>query len=537
MKTVALYARVSTGTQDFELQMKDLNLASKGFKVYKTYQDQITGSSEHREYLDQMIADAKSCKFQELFLWKMDRLARSVRVGLNALDSIEQAGVKISFFKEPYLNTDAPGFKMARNMILIGAEMEHESIKTRVRAAKINFIKSGKWPLPKSPPFGYTCENYQLIINEEQAKVVRRIFKLYNESNLSMRNIVKVFNDEKLPVPSPNHHLRKHFNGWRRDSVKNILDNKIYTGKMMLGKKLGPIAEFQCPPIISEEAFATAIEKKAERFTLTYNPARMRREYLLRGLVRCAKCGFLLFPRIKKQSPNLCVSYQGVSDSTNVKKCFRCGEKSENVLINSIAQGFIGLLGNSNEEQLDKIFGKDKGSGVELGNLEKELVRLKVKRERILECYLASELSAGDKKRRILEVNNETKIIQDKINEINQFEVTKDERDAALKELKWFWSSISRMNRLGKEQGQDPIKFKITPDQSRALVKDLVEKMFIKSIYVDFAKNTLAIHSNLGISTHMALSGSSGNNISRKPSFHEFGIIFNFGVLKNERYV
>src|SRR3990167_11086923 len=114
MKTVALYARVSTGTQDFELQMKDLNLASKGFKVYKTYQDQITGSSEHREYLDQMIADAKSCKFQELFLWKMDRLARSVRVGLNALDSIEQAGVKISFLKNRTQKPNPPGFRLEK---------------------------------------------------------------------------------------------------------------------------------------------------------------------------------------------------------------------------------------------------------------------------------------------------------------------------------------------------------------------------------------------------------------------------------------
>jgi site-specific DNA recombinase len=509
---VALYARVSTGLQDFELQMKDLKEEAKrrGVKVYKEYQDQITGSSEHREYLDQMIADAKAGRFTTLLIWKMDRLARNVRNGLNALHNIEETGVKVCFFKEPYLNTETPNYKMARNMLLMGAEMEHDAIKTRTRAAKINYIKEGKWPVPAYPPFGYNCVNYKLVIVENKAKVVRKIFDLYVKSNLSMRSIVNKLNDEKIPVPSPNSPRRIHFTGWRRDAVRNIIDNQIYTGKRMIGQKLGPIAEFKCPPIISEELFKEAQQKKEERFTLTYNPGRMKRDYLLRGLVRCAKCGFLMFPRFKRVGENKqeYYSYVGMSDETNVKRCKYCGMMGEIGLVEAIANGFYKSLFQSDEAGLNKIFGENEDSKQDVINLEEALAKSKQRKERVIEAFLSGDIDATSKRVRITVINNEIKIIEDKIQEFNQKSLTKSERDEGLRRLKKFFLDTNYFDNLM------PV---LNKEKSYKLVKALIQNMIIKSIYIDRARKSLAVHTTI---EGMRTSYASYDNLDRSLAFN-----------------
>lgn len=105
----------------------------------------------------------------------------------------------------------------------------------KVKATKhrnaINSLFNGKFA-----PYGYmkSPENYhKLIINEEYAKNVRRIFDLYLEGKSSIQ-IAYIFNDEHIPTPSQT--MRQEYRLsplWKTDTIRRILKNEMYIGNMV----------------------------------------------------------------------------------------------------------------------------------------------------------------------------------------------------------------------------------------------------------------------------------------------------------------
>src|SRR3989338_10033690 len=145
---VALYLRVSTSQQDFEMQMNDLNkeVEKMGAEVFHTYTDTIGGATQtfQRKYAEDVIRDAGDSKFQILLVWRIDRIARDEEYGLTYLRRIEEKGCRVNFVTQPSINSPehfttegASMIKTMRNMLLMGARMEHENIKARTRAAKM----------------------------------------------------------------------------------------------------------------------------------------------------------------------------------------------------------------------------------------------------------------------------------------------------------------------------------------------------------------------------------------------------------------
>lgn len=531
---VALYVRVSTDKQDTDMQREALNkeVEKQDMRVYKTYDDTKTGSSEHRKDFDEMIADAKAGKFTKLLLWKLDRFSRSVRVGLQVLFELEKIGIKIFILNEPNLNTDSQGSKMARNMVLMGAEMQHDSIKLNTRTGFARYIKQGHWPFSASPPFGYICRNkkwaeqhnelpdYKLYINPEQAKVVKRIFNLYVNSNLSMRKILKVLNDEKLPPPVALYgpkKIKKRPNVWYKDMVGRILDNEIYTGRKMIGKHwkdedtgemrgLGKIYEFECPEIISRELFDRAKEKKMERLQFGYNIGRSKRDYLLRGFIRCGKCRFPLHPSTAKRHKDF-VFYFGRGDAhINPQRCSPyCGSIGEGKLIETIANGFNTSLCTANEEELNKMFKNDDYEEVKalIDRHEGALKKLNEKRQRIIQNYEDGHIEIGDKRSKILAIDNEIKIVKDRISEANQRILTKSEQQEILELYKDYYKAMNlvvkswqRSDLKWSEERESPIKL-LSREESYIVVKTLLDKMILKAIYVDWQNKKIALHTNI----------------------------------------
>ena len=78
---VAIYARVSTGEQNPELQLRELRdyAERRGFIVHREYVDQATGDVRRRKRapeFDAMMADARRGHFDCVLVWKYDRFAR-----------------------------------------------------------------------------------------------------------------------------------------------------------------------------------------------------------------------------------------------------------------------------------------------------------------------------------------------------------------------------------------------------------------------------------------------------------------------------
>jgi len=80
---VAIYARVSTGEQSPELQLRELRdyAGGRGFAVHREYVDQASGDVRRRQRapeFEALMADARRRRFDCVLVWKYDRLARSL---------------------------------------------------------------------------------------------------------------------------------------------------------------------------------------------------------------------------------------------------------------------------------------------------------------------------------------------------------------------------------------------------------------------------------------------------------------------------
>ena len=134
MKTVAIYARVSTQEQSPEIQLIALREFAKkrGFKVFREYVDIISGVSETREHYNQLLKDVRKRLVDVVMVWKFDRFARSTKMLLSALDEFLNLGVDFISYQENIDTTSTLGRVMFTVSGAI-AECEREMMVARAR--------------------------------------------------------------------------------------------------------------------------------------------------------------------------------------------------------------------------------------------------------------------------------------------------------------------------------------------------------------------------------------------------------------------
>lgn len=135
-KRVALYARVSTKNsgQDPETQLIALREYAKarGFEALGEYVDVgISGSKEKRPALDRLMKDARQRKFDAVLVARFDRLARSTRHLVLALEEFNALGIDFISLSES-IDTSTPMGKMVYTVIAPVAELERSLIRERV---------------------------------------------------------------------------------------------------------------------------------------------------------------------------------------------------------------------------------------------------------------------------------------------------------------------------------------------------------------------------------------------------------------------
>lgn len=167
------------------------------------------------------------------------------------------------------------------------------------------------------PPYGYDKEFIQegkkkspiLVINEEQANVVRMIFDMYVNQNVGYSAISKYLNELNIPAPRGEY--------WTQASMPDLLQNIHYIGKIKWNyrktvvvvengevKKTTPkskdyhIYDGKHPAIISEELFNLAQEKMGKNVR---NKTDFKVKNPLAGLVYC-KCGHAMILRTYKKN-------------------------------------------------------------------------------------------------------------------------------------------------------------------------------------------------------------------------------------------
>jgi DNA invertase Pin-like site-specific DNA recombinase len=145
---VAIYARVSTGEQNPELQLRELRDYAKrrGFIIHREYVETVPGDVRRRKRapeFEAMMADARRRRFDCVLVWKYDRFARSLGALVAALQEFRDLGIDFISHTQA-IDTTTPMGRLFFHVIGSFAEFERDVIVERVRAGLANARAKGK---------------------------------------------------------------------------------------------------------------------------------------------------------------------------------------------------------------------------------------------------------------------------------------------------------------------------------------------------------------------------------------------------------
>jgi DNA invertase Pin-like site-specific DNA recombinase len=121
------YARVSTDAQETHLQMD----AFKRAKCARVYQEKASGAKAERPELMKLLDSAR--KGDVVVVWKLDRLARSLRQLIDTTAMLNERGVELHSLTEN-INTTTPSGKLTFHIFAALAEFERDILRQRVNA-------------------------------------------------------------------------------------------------------------------------------------------------------------------------------------------------------------------------------------------------------------------------------------------------------------------------------------------------------------------------------------------------------------------
>lgn len=135
----AFYARVSTSNkgQDVGLQLDELRqvAAQRGWSIIEEYSDAgISGTRDRRPELDRLVSDARAGRFDVVAVFKLDRLARSLRHLLALSEDLSSWGVGLVSLHDAGIDTTSASGRLLFQVLGAFGEFEAAIIRERVIA-------------------------------------------------------------------------------------------------------------------------------------------------------------------------------------------------------------------------------------------------------------------------------------------------------------------------------------------------------------------------------------------------------------------
>src|SRR5262252_270871 len=326
MKMAAIYARVSSEQQREENTIASQTASliecakSHDLEVPKewVFEDEgYSGATLERPGLERVRDLSAEGQIQVVLAYSPDRLSRKYAYQILLIEEFARHGVETVFVKSP--QGDSVEDQLLVQFQGMIAEYERAQILERSRRGKRHRAQAGEVSVMSGAPYGYRYIRKTdevpaaYVVDEAEARVVRRVYEMYTVEGLSIGEITRRLNREGVPA--------RRAGRWERSVVWGVLRNPAYRGLACFGKtrisgrtrvmrpprRRGtttpsstaghqrPRAEWieiPVPALVTEESFARAQE------LLYQNKIRSRRRTIapsvVQGLVSCAKCGYVL---------------------------------------------------------------------------------------------------------------------------------------------------------------------------------------------------------------------------------------------------
>jgi len=425
----AIYVRVSSEEQaksgyslGDQLQVCRSRLLTMGLTGIKEYiDDGYSGEYLDRPALEELRNDLSAKLIQNICVYDPDRLSRNLTNQLLIADEIEKAGAGLYFVTGDYdCSPEGRLFFSIRGAI---SAFEKAKIRERTQRGRKAKARSGKI-VHNARPYGYhyNKEASQYIINEEEAKIVRKIYDMCINQAMGARTIT-------LELARMGIKGRKGDKPLSINCIERVLTRDMYYGQHYLFRqsvtKTGqntrvivnnPVEDWipvAVPPIVDYETYQKAQEQRQKN--KKYATRNTTHEYLLQGILHCSLCkrsltAYMRPGQRKKSAPKQYHYYSCITkESGNYTPDERCqcrripADTFDEIVWNIFLNSAKGL------DSLDKYVKQDTGADytADIDKLSKVEAELFSRRSEISEWFREGLLDADTAKRDLNAINRE----------------------------------------------------------------------------------------------------------------------------------
>ena len=426
---VAIYVRVSTEEQaehgySIDAQLNTLRDYCRLYnkEVFHEYVDRGISGKEmtRREGLQRLLRDAEQGLFQEVLVWKFNRMSRKSKDLLEIVEWLEKHNVHFRSFSENF-DTSIPTGRFGLQMMGAVGELERNTIVENVKLgmkqrAREGFFNGGSCLGYESVKPSETDRNTLRIVPAE-APTIRKIFTLY-AAGKGFRSIANQLNREG--------HRTNKGNTFGSDSIRQIITNPIYIGHIRYNRfedwgekrRKGKTSEAIIVKGRHEAIIEQELWHKVQRLfqqKSKVSPRQQQSENLLTGLIRCPECNT---PMVASRT----VSY--LKDGTKVtRRYYSCGqfrskgssvchansvkaEEAENYVLKRVKRvlNHPQLLTDITKAANGKLINNQESLRQELPAIVAKLEQLADKKRKILDVYELEDLDREALGKRLREI-------------------------------------------------------------------------------------------------------------------------------------
>lgn len=376
VKNVAIYLRRSRGEETEDLikhERSSIQVCEKYGWSYTIYKEIGSGDSiEARPIMCELLDDVGIGLYDAVVVTYYDRLGRGSGTDQDIITNVFLNSNTLIIETTPFtvynMEDEASEEMLAFKQFM--ARRDYKNINKKLTHGRKMAVEMGRWVF-SSPPYGYDYDRKtkKLEVNDEQAKVLRMIYDMYLNENMSSNDIAWSLN--KQQIPSPKNTL------WTGATILQQLKAEVTLGHIVYNKTKGnrksnstikkkfeyvPKNEWKTvynahPAIKTQEEHERILKTIKENNTHT----RKNNVNVLSGVVKCYNCNSTL--AIRK------ASHDGRDEISNCSKCKQCKGGRAEIVMNSIYESTKSIkrtLENVKNDQL-----KDKEKTMLLKEIEK----------------------------------------------------------------------------------------------------------------------------------------------------------------------
>lgn len=315
MEQIGILLRVSSKIQESDGTSLDVQ-KNMGLKISKklgfkpiifnegsqsSYKVEINERIKLVELLEEI--QKKNNGIRKVWVFNTDRLGRYSQSWYSILKIFLDYSVELYVGEstKPY-DFNNPNDKLSIGILSLVSQYDNELRRLRSVMGKRNSLKMGNTFVGGTVPFGYSIEGKNLIINEGESKVVKKMFEMYKRGESTMN--IKSYLDTKTEYTP-----KRSKDGWNLGTIQKMLGNTLYKGYQIWDWKetIGGVPKVvesitvKTPKVVSNKLW--------DEVQLKLNENKVHKTYdetydsLFKGLLFCKSCGVILSSSVRKPYP------------------------------------------------------------------------------------------------------------------------------------------------------------------------------------------------------------------------------------------